>query len=310
MKLGDATGTKLLKDPGCLREQCRALYQHFCEENVVYAEVRCSPANYADADRGRSPWDVLYDIRRTFQGCMDQRNAAGPDALPCHVNLTIIATRRKRGDYRSAISRHLALAVTAAEHWSREDECRVVGVDLAGYEDEKTRPHYFRDEFTAAHRCGLAVTVHAGETDDAEAIWRAVFDLNARRIGHGLSLAESPELLRSVADRGIGVELCPYANYQIKGYPLGSVVQTAARGQKYPLKSYLDHGVHVTVNTDNIGISQAGLSANLLFAAELCPGLTRLDILRLLRNAIEVAFLPARKRNCLLSLFSRTIPRP
>jgi len=296
MKLGDANGSALLKDPGCLKKQCELLYRHFLEQNVLYAEVRCSPANYATAER--SPWHVLSDIRRVFQDCMDEARPA-PDQPPrCHVNLILIATRRQHGDYRAAISRHLALAVTAAEHWTDADECRVVGVDLAGYEDVHTRAHYFREEFTAVHRCGLAVTVHAGENDDAEGIWRAVFDLNARRLGHALSLAESRELLRSVADRGIGLELCPYANYQIKGFPLepGDPSDPSNPSGHYPLLDYLRAGARVTVNTDNIGISAASLTDNLLLAARLCPGLTRLDILQLQRNAIESAFLSATDR--------------
>lgn len=200
MKLGDANGSLLLKDAGCLKRQCDLLHQHLLEQKIRYAEVRCSPGNYTS--QARSPWTVLEEIKSAFDRCM----TVSPG---CHVNLVIIATRREKGDYRAAISRHLALAVSAAEHWTGESECRVVGVDLAGYEDVTTRAHYFREEFTAIHRCGLALTVHAGENDDAEGIWRAVFDLNARRLGHALHLVDSPELMRSVADRGVCVHPHP-----------------------------------------------------------------------------------------------------
>ncbi len=282
MALGDANGSALLGDVGCLRRQCELLYAHLRAQNIVHAEIRCSPGNYAQP--GRSPWCVLSDIKSTFDRCM----AEDPG---CHVNLIIIATRKDKGDYRAGISRHLALAVSAAEHWTGGDECRVVGVDLAGFEDPTTRAHYFREEFTGVHRCGLAVTVHAGENDDAEGIWRAVFDLNARRLGHALHLIDSPELLGSVADRGIGVEMCPYANYQIKGFDPMPPDADGKHRACYPLKRYLDAGVRVTVNTDNIGISAADLTDNFLLAARLCPGLTRQDILRLLAHARDSAFL-------------------
>ena len=298
MRQGNANGSALLSDPACLAEQCRLLYDHLLEEKVVYAEIRCSPANYTSP--ARSPWTVLTEIKAAFDSGMAERPG-------CHVNLIIIATRRETGDYRAAISRHLALAVTAAEHWTGDGECRVVGVDLAGYEDETTRAHYFREEFTAIHRCGIALTVHAGENDDAEGIWRAVFDLNARRLGHALHLRDSPELMQSVADRGIGVEMCPYANYQIKGYPLPPDGNASAA---YPLKYYLDRGIKVTVNTDNIGISAASITDNLILAARLCPTLTRLDLLRLLRHSAEVAFIPpaARRRilDCIQSRMTST----
>ena len=314
-RLGDNNGSSLLRDPGCLRRQCELLYAHLLEQRVVYAEIRCSPANYADAFRDRSPWNVLSDIRASFADAMEQaigrRRADSSAPLPCHVNLLIIGTRQNQGDFRAGISRHLALAVTAAEHWRESASCRVVGVDLAGYENATTRAHYFREEFIAIHRCGLALTVHAGENDDAEGIWRAVFDLNTRRLGHALSLEQSPELLRSVIDRGIGVEMCPYANVQIKGFKL--LLQQREDGSpaiEYPLLNYLRAGVRATVNTDNVGISGAGLGDNLLLAAKLCLELTRLDVLWLGRHALDSAFVAADHRRNLTATFSSNLPLP
>jgi adenosine deaminase len=271
------------------------------EQNILYAEVRCSPANYTTQDR--SPWQVLSDIKTAFDEAMrDTRKASGATEC-CHVNLIIIGTRQAGGDFRTAINRHLMLAVTAAEHWTNGNACRVVGVDLAGYEDVSTRAHYFRDDFKGVHRCGLALTVHAGENDAAEGIWSAVLDLNARRLGHALALSDSPDLMRTVADRAIAVEMCPLANLQIKGFPLDAAVATAPASKQYPLLDYLRAGVRVTVNTDNIGISAASLPDNLLLAARLCPGLTPLDILQLQRNALDAAFItPARQRDLLAGI--------
>lgn len=309
MRLGDTNGTMLLRDPGCLQRQCELLYTHFQSQRVLYAEVRCSPANYAVAPSGRSPWSVLSEIRGHFTRCMREAQAA--EKWMCRVNLILIATRRDRnhkGDFRAAISRHLALAVSAAEHWTSEEECRVVGVDLAGYESKETRAHYFQEEFTGVHRCGLALTVHAGENDDADGIWRAVFDLNARRLGHALHLIDSPELMRSVADRGIGVEMCPYANSQIKGFQPPKMGGSPAL--RYPMKNYLDAGIRVTVNTDNIGISSATLTENLQWATRLCPDLTRLDLLRMQFNAIQTAFISPWQREEISRRFATHLPRP
>lgn len=297
MHLGDNTGSALLKDPGCLREHCRLLYQQLVADNVVYAEIRCSPANYA-AD-GRSPWVVLEEIRNHFQECMD----ASPEDRRCHVNLIVIATRQDRGD-RSRIAKHLALAITAAEHWRHG--CRVVGVDLAGFENRETRAALFATDFEPAHRAGLAVTVHAGENDDVEGIWQAVFRLHARRLGHALHLHDGPDLFRVVVERGIGVEMCPFANYQIKGYPLDPDPETQG---VYPFRRYLGAGARVTVNTDNIGISSASLSENLLFLSRLCPGVTRLELLQAQANAVDVAFASHQERQRLWQVFSR-IPKP
>ena len=308
--LGDNNGSALLRDPGCLRAQCELLYAHLIEQHIVYAEIRCSPANYVSD--GRSPLPVLTAIKTAFDAAMATaraQHAADPAApTPCHVNLLIIATRQDRGDFRTAIGRHLSLAVTAAEMWTDESACRVAGVDLAGYEDPTTRAHFFRDDFKSAHRCNLALTVHAGENDDAEGIWSAVLDLNARHLGHALSLRESADLKRAVADRGIAVEMCPFANLQIKGYPLDEAARAAAAMQRYPLLDYLRAGIRVTVNTDNIGISSATLTDNLLLAARLCPGLTRLEILQTQRHALDAAFVSPARRARLLDTFSADLP--
>lgn len=292
MQLGDDTGSALLKDPGCLQMHIELMYQHFLEQGLRYVEVRCSPDNYRS--EYRSSWDVLDTIISCFQKMMDQ---CRHDSSYCHVNLILIASRKIDGD-RSSISRHLALAITAAQHQEKlpdEYMCKVVGVDLAGFESVESRAGYFETDFVPVHRCGLAVTAHAGENDDAEGIWQAVFRLNVRRIGHGLRLLDAPELLKSVAERGIGVEMCPFANYQIKGFKPMEQVQT-----DYPLRLYLKNNVLVSVNTDNIGISAASISDNLLFLTRLCPGLTRLEVLQLIRNSVETSFSSKKLKSILL----------
>ncbi len=67
-RLGDNNGSFLLRDPGCLRQQCKLLYEALQQDHVCYAEIRCSPANYACLDLKRSPWDVLRDCLKNKWG--------------------------------------------------------------------------------------------------------------------------------------------------------------------------------------------------------------------------------------------------
>lgn len=296
MHLGDTTGSNLLKDEGCLECHVRLLYNYLNERGVFYAEIRCSPDNYKTAER--SSWMVLKHIIDTFNDCMESEHAQ------CHINLILIATRKSNGDM-SSINRHLALALTAEQHYSttqtKNAACRIVGVDLAGYESKETRAGYFMADFTGIHRSGLAITAHAGENDGAEGIWEAVYKLNARRLGHALHLADSPSLLQNVIDRKIGVEMCPLANFQIKGYaPMSG-------GEQYPMKQYLDAGVMVTINTDNIGISEGDIFENIQMAVKMCPGLTRMDLLKMIRNAIEQSFVSDLERKNLVMKFEKKI---
>lgn len=278
---GDMNGTKLLRSPLALREQVRSMYASFVADGVVYAEVRCSPQNYSTTDR--PAWTVLQSILDEFSACRAADEAAG--RTPCRVNIIIIATRKEGGDM-SDISRHLSLAITAWDY-TRDSHARskVVGVDLAGMELKGTRPRKFAADFQAVKRCGLFVTVHAGESDDCESIWQAVNYLNADRIGHGLELVNSKDLLRVFAHRRIAVELCPYANAQVVGFE-----PHVACGRPYPLRKYLDLNIRATVNTDNIGISCANLTDNILLAADM-SGLTRAEVLKLQSNALKAAFM-------------------
>jgi adenosine deaminase len=285
MALGDATGSSLLRDPGCLAKHVELLLQSLSDDGVHYAEIRCSPVNYACEKSGRSPIQVVEDIRRIVREASSSLQAQG--RLVPQISLIIIVNRSRSGDL-SRISEHVALATSLAGYGNQD--CPVVGIDLAGFENPDTRPEYFRQDFEPAHRKGLAVTVHAGENDDPESIWQAVYQLSARRIGHGLNLLDAPHLLRAVADRGIGIELCPYANYQIVGF------SPMPEKKEYPLLAYLDHGVKATVNVDNLGISAANHSDNLLLLPKLSVGVTRLDVLRLLRNAVDQCFLPIREK--------------
>jgi len=307
MALGDATGSTLLKDPGCLRAHIRLLIEHLSDDRIHYAEIRCSPVNYASEKLERAPLDIVADIRSAIlevQSELEQKDRIVPQ-----IGLIIIVNRSRSGDL-SRITEHIALATTLAGFKTGE-VAPVVGIDLAGYENPDTRPAYFQEDFEPVHRKGLAVTVHAGENDDPESIWQAVYKLSARRIGHGLNLLDAPHLLRAVADRGIGIELCPFANCQIKGFsPMPEL-----DSRKYPLLPYLTKGIKATVNVDNIGISAASLSDNLLLLPKIAPGVSRLDVLFLLRNAIDICFLPVREKPILrerievelASLFSKRI---
>lgn len=295
MHLGDNNGSTILSDPGCLEEQIKLLYEAFQKENIKYAEVRCSPYNYT---RYQSALEVLEQITNTFQDLMDKAD----ENNRCHVNLIIIVTRKDEGDL-SSISKHLALAITAASNNKSDDgKCKVVGVDLAGFETKETRASYFQHDFEGAHRCRIAVTAHAGENDDAEGVWQAVFKLNARRIGHALHLFQAADLMRTFSDRGIAIEMCPYANYQIKGFfPMKD------KEEKYPLLQYLKEGIPVTINTDNIGISAAGLTDNFMLAGKMLPELTRLNVLQLIRNGIEAAFISQTEKGKMLDLFEKGV---
>ncbi|HID38343.1 MAG TPA: hypothetical protein EYP36_02370 [Calditrichaeota bacterium] len=178
----------------------------------------------------------------------------------------------------------------AQELFSKDSSFRewIVGFDLAGAEYVRS-PAQLREAFLPLMEESMNISIHAGETENVKNIWEAVYYLNADRIGHGLTLNDDAKLKSRFLNRKITIEMCPSSNDQIIGY---------GRGKKpYPLRDYLEYGLRVTINTDNPGISRTSLSEEYYKAAAITEGgLSRWEVLQLVRNGFRGAFLPFEDR--------------
>ncbi|NOY80083.1 MAG: hypothetical protein GXP31_03665 [Kiritimatiellaeota bacterium] len=284
--LGDLQGSGILQSENAIRAACTVLRRQCCEHNIRLCEVRCSPLNYT---RGG------LDPRRVVELLLE----ALPDTEATVFRFLFIVSRHRR---MSDIYRHLELIEELGGGCSplagfRE---RFAGVDLAGNEAVR-RPTELRPAFLPLMKECRNFTIHAGEDQPADLIWEAVYHLSADRIGHGLSLHESPELRTRFMDRRIAIEMCPSSNLQIVGFRDLRIEATEGR-RLYPLDEYLKYGLRVTVNTDNAGISRTNLSREYLRAARMSPGgMTPWQALQIVRNGFQAAFLPhARRRSMLL----------
>ena len=120
---------------------------------------------------------------------------------------------------------------------------RFIGLDLAANESDfpcKTFENAFRDV-----RKWAKITVHAGEAAGPENIWAAVELLGARRIGHGVTAIQDPQLVQFLAKHSICLEMCPTSNRLTRAVP---------SFQDHPLPRILQAGVPVCINTDDPGI--------------------------------------------------------
>jgi adenosine deaminase len=122
----------------------------------------------------------------------------------------------------------------------------VVGFDIAGPE-RGNPPRLFRSAYEIARLGRLGLTVHAGEDAPAEYVWQAVDALGAKRIGHGCSAVEDPDLLRRLARDRILVECCVSSNF-------GS--GAVRRGTRHPVFKLLEAGVPVAICCDNTTVSR------------------------------------------------------
>ena len=131
----------------------------------------------------------------------------------------------------------------------------------------------------------MPFTIHAGEADGPESI-QAALTFGARRIGHGVRAAEDPELLARLKEQQIPLEMCPSSNVQTKA---------VASLAEHPVLDFLRQGLCVTVNTDNMTVSDTTIEKEFgLLSREL--GMTAEERKTLLLNAADAAFLTAEER--------------
>ena len=151
-------------------------------------------------------------------------------------------------------------------------------MDLAGAEALYPTENY-RELFAKAKELGVPFTMHAGEAAGPESVRHAI-EYGASRIGHGVRIFEDPELIALVREKGIALEMCPTSNRQTHA------VEDMA---DYPFMQFLEDGIRVTLNTDDMGIEGTTLAKEFRYMEEtfaLSPEQERI----VLANAVDAAF--------------------
>jgi adenosine deaminase/aminodeoxyfutalosine deaminase len=185
-----------------------------------------------------------------------------------------------------------------AELAARFKAQNVVGFGIGG-DEQKGPPELFRDVYAYAAENGLRLTAHAGENAGPESIWGAL-NLKAERIGHGLAAAHDPELIEELSSRQVPVEICLTSNLRT-----GCCRQIA----DHPLRNYFDHGVMVTLNTDDPAMFSTSLNQEYQLAQQ-AFGFTDEHLRELARNSFEASFLPSDRKVEFLNLFDAVAARP
>ncbi len=257
-------------------EACRRVAYENVEdaagESIAYIELRFSPWFMAEA-HGLDPEGVVEAV------CDGVRT--GEERCGVKANLIGI------------LSRHYGPQVAQKELEAllryRDEVC---ALDLAG--DEGNYPgEWYGTHFKRARDAGWHITVHAGEIAGPESVWQALRELNAERIGHAVHAVEDPALLDFLAEQRVGVECNLTSNVQ---------TTTVADYASHPMKQFLERGILATLNTDDPGISAIDLHYEYDVAAP-AAGLTREQIHKAQKNALEVAFLTDTEKQSLTSSY-------
>ncbi len=157
---------------------------------------------------------------------------------------------------------------------------RIIGIGLGGAELHGPAKDY-QKVFERAIANDLHVVAHAGEDVGPQSIWDTLKYLKASRIGHGISAIEDEKLMEHLAKTQIPLEICPTSNLFTRKY--------ATTIKNHPIRAFFDHGMNVTVNTDD----------PTLFGVDLLDEYMKLrtndifsetEIVQLIRNGVYATF--------------------
>jgi len=301
---GELSGSAILGHQTAVFQYAREVYKYALQEHLLYCELRGSPLKYLGGQG--------LEFLRCFYHSLKQLSAEDkktPDAWRPTFGFIIISDRRNtEGIATKSRQKAAELAVAACE----DNELRefVVGLDLAGHDEAGNIQDVAEHLLPVFEHC-LPVTIHAGEGTPAREIWQAAYHLNADRIGHGLTLADAPDLAARFRNRNICLELCPSSNLEVVGFKdpqSTSVTPTDTFDYPdYPLQKLWEMGLPLTICTDNPGISKTTLTNEYFTAARLVDGIYLWDVLAMIKQAFSHSFLSAPRRETLMKKADKII---
>ena len=157
---------------------------------------------------------------------------------------------------------------------------RIVGIGLDSSE-RGNPPGKFVAVFARARAAGLRAVAHAGEEGPAAYVGEALDRLKVARIDHGNRALDDEALVRRLVAERIPLTVCPLSNLK-----LGVVADMA----DHPLKTMLDKGLLVTVNSDDPAYFGGYVNANYR-AVRAALGLGDDALATLARNSFAASFL-------------------
>lgn len=244
----------LLMTPEGMENAVRNLLQELYLQGILYAEIRYAPQ--LCCTQMTQEENILAAMR-------------GLEKSPIQASLILCCMRGT--DCHEA---NLETVRLAAKHLGP----KVVAIDLAGAEALFPTADY-EEEYRLARQLGVPFTIHAGEADGPDSVWKAL-EMGATRIGHGVRSAEDPRLVQYLAEHHITLEICPTSNCQTCIYPSVDAM---------PIRTFLEAGVPITINTDDPSIEGTDLRSEWKKVIDSFR-LTKQDVAQILGNSVRASF--------------------
>lgn len=198
---------------------------------LVYAEIRF--ASQQHCKKGLTQYEALKAVKEGAEKAMED--------FP--IRIGIIDCLMHKGD-------------SAQFNWKENLETidvthqllgkTVVGLDLAGFENNCEFTEY-APLFEIAREKGIPYTIHAGEMGQGKHILDAL-DMKAHRIGHGVNCIQNERYIKALYETQTPLEVCVSSNVKVdRNYAA------------HPVRTMIERGLKVTLNTDNMIFSRSDL---------------------------------------------------
>lgn len=208
------------------------------EDGVAYIEIRFAPSQ--SMAQGLSCPQTIQAVARGI--------ARAESLYPVKGNILIIGMRQESA---AAISQIFSESVS---------EEKVVGIDLAGPEEDDYVPKLAQTYHLLVDGQNVQLTLHAGECGCIRNVYQAI-ESGATRIGHGIILKGDEKAQEFVSRNQVCIEGCPTSNVHTKAI---------TDYHEYPFREWLKAGVPFCLNTDNRTVSKTTLTDEYLLMTRYC----------------------------------------
>jgi adenine deaminase len=253
------TGADVLRDEDDFHALTEEYLRRAHEQGVVHVEIFFDPQTHTG--RGVELSAVLGGIRRAL---LEAERSFG-----ITFRLILCFLRDRSADEAMR---------TLEDALVFKDFIAAVGLDSS---ECGHPPSKFAAVFARARHEGLLAVAHAGEEGPPAYIHEALDILQVQRIDHGVRCEEDSELLLRLARARVPLTVCPLSNIKLNVFE---------RIEAHNLKRLLDHGLCVTVNSDDPAYFGGYVLENYL-AIQRGLNLSLADLATLARNSFEASFL-------------------
>ena len=244
------------------------LLNRLAKDGLTYVEIRMAPQ--LSTNKGLSQEKVVETLLKTMK--IAEKSGIFSNLILCMMRGS--DTHKKNFETIKVASKFMGKGVVA--------------MDLAGA--EALFPNeMFSVEFREINILGLPLTIHSGEAAGASSVSSAL-SFNPQRIGHGIRSITDEKVVNELARRNVCLEICPKSNLDTKAI---------SKYEDLPIKEFMKKGVMVTINTDDMTVSNTTLKEEYETLVNL--GFNEENLKEIARNSINYAFCDNNLKSYLLS---------